>query len=858
MKKFSALILMCVLMLLGTGCVKTYEQEVLLTNMDTQYDRQWLATEDAMKIGYTVAGEAIGVREKNVIKSLPVATEGKSWTVQNGRVCYVEGITLPRGYYRLGVEINTETSTSEFVAELRVYTETTKPVVYYGGEYSAVSANRLANKAIRGSDIDRSREFDEIEVPFVIQEESETVTIDLFTFNRGIVSVKSFYIYAISSDDFVVPDVTALLKYGTEEKLTYDENAIYYFELYDYIAKTQLDTRYAYDIGKLMSTLQGIVNRDGFKIFYNFMQPVELMNPIQSIDNYWLTEVMNGGYAELEGKYIQHVASPWQLLELFKDKINGVAVWDENVPATVNVALTACGVDNLLPVRYDACSQSIYASLTRDLGLPVQLDLNNKFTGEKNTKVWGTERNSSGSAKNDAYYYAIENYLKTNKVHNRFMGYYFDAFTLDSSGRTPIYTDIVNSYIMNTDYCVMNKMFIFDLYYVGLLDETDPSAGGQLPNDDITQPIGTDKNTMEEILAYQNSRLDGEFGVMFGYNPWWFKYSGWVNNVPLEVIGISAGGDVLSEMMYGRMTSQYGFLMEADAMGPINYTNASFYCKLPNDEYKQTAVKESKYNFTDASQIPNKYYIAIYFGDMDNATWANNMLCSFFNDSARGEIPIMWTVPPQAAFNRAPHVYNYLYRNAGPNDYFVFPNSGYGHTNFEYLGENPSPQMFYEKTLEMCDKLDIDVLGFLINDRFTMPAWMSKIWTSSSKLKMIFGTAALFDPLQDANGAGYVNQGFNGTIVNNIPFIRCWYPPIGNVAGTWADYVRTNALGVEKPSSPQFRALRTINSNPSFIVSELQTLMNEGYEIEVVDPYTMAHLMSLTLKNNVVSTGEEW
>jgi hypothetical protein len=75
--------------------------------------------------------------------------------------------------------------------------------------------------------------------------------------------------------------------------------------------------------------------------------------------------------------------------------------------------------EDLLPVRYDPQPGSLYDRLTRGLRLPVRLWLvqtngASLFTGKGN--VPGSKRPSTGSAKCDAYIWAIERWIKTGKA----------------------------------------------------------------------------------------------------------------------------------------------------------------------------------------------------------------------------------------------------------------------------------------------------------------------------------------------------------------------------------------------------------------------------------------------------------
>ena len=69
-------------------------------------------------------------------------------------------------------------------------------------------------------------------------------------------------------------------------------------------------------------------------------------------DSYWLYYLKKPGHY-LSGKNVVTVKSIGKIVDLFKNKVAWVAAWDATVAATSNVASTAAGVENLLPMRYD-------------------------------------------------------------------------------------------------------------------------------------------------------------------------------------------------------------------------------------------------------------------------------------------------------------------------------------------------------------------------------------------------------------------------------------------------------------------------------------------------------------------------
>ncbi|MCZ7638017.1 MAG: hypothetical protein M5U12_19435 [Verrucomicrobia bacterium] len=201
--------------------------------------------------------------------------------------------------------------------------------------------------------------------------------------------------------------------------------------------------------------------------------------------------------AWLAGRPVERVGSLEALLERFRDRFQGLVVYDERVPATSNLASTVGGCDDLLPVRFDPVPGSLYQQLTDGpLRLPVRLRLLGEdggplFTGTG--RIPGTDLPSTGSAKNDAYRWLIAHYVESGRANPGRMGYYLDAFWLrcwDASGPE-------NHTLSNHDYVIAHRGVLFDL---GVWDD-EPAV------DDPQQPPGTDAATLKRLLRAAWDRL---------------------------------------------------------------------------------------------------------------------------------------------------------------------------------------------------------------------------------------------------------------------------------------------------------------------------------------------------------------
>jgi hypothetical protein len=108
------------------------------------------------------------------------------------------------------------------------------------------------------------------------------------------------------------------------------------------------------------------------------------------------------------------VTSIVDLVNLLSDHIKGVALYDPKVPATSNLASSASGIYDLIPICYKPVPNSLYTQLV-DGGpqLLIKISFVGVFTG-----------NITGSAKADAYLWAAKHFLDSKLADASYLGYY--------------------------------------------------------------------------------------------------------------------------------------------------------------------------------------------------------------------------------------------------------------------------------------------------------------------------------------------------------------------------------------------------------------------------------------------------
>ncbi|HYG33573.1 MAG TPA: GxGYxYP domain-containing protein, partial [Clostridia bacterium] len=426
-----------------------------------------------------------------------------------------------------------------------------------------------------------------------------------------------------------------------------------------------------WDTMHVLASLQGLVNRESPQLYLFYCSEFGV-----DTDQFWF-DWFRGEDGWLKNSAIKPIPTLEETIKTFRKFFLGLVVYDPAVPATSILASTAAGCDDLLPVRYDPAPGSVFDLLVRQMKLPVKLWLVNqdgtsKFTGQG--RVPDIDEPSSGSAKIDAYRWAIKRYLASGRCTPGIAAYYIDAFWLQhpqAAGPT-MHT------LSNHDYFIARRAFFFDLSPWG--DET--------PNDDPKQTLGLDRKVFLEVMRALHDQAKGGVIKVGGFTPWPFKYTSHA-----QPPGKHEG--VPSEWEFGRLISQFNGYMEADAAGLSAMANASFSQHYPlAARYSQPNPKptirdwKASGHATAEGKVAKKLFVGHYVGDYDAPAWLYKAVPTFFPDRTRGQVPLGWAFDPNLA-DRAPQALVYAYRHATTNDFFIAGDSGAGYLNPRALTVRP-------------------------------------------------------------------------------------------------------------------------------------------------------------------------
>jgi hypothetical protein len=581
-----------------------------------------------------------------------------------------------------------------------------------------------------------------------------------------------------------------------------------------------------WDTMHLLAALQGLINRDAPRLYLFYCEEFGL-----DTDQFWFDWARTeDGW--LRGTEVRAVATLEELVRQFRDRVQGLVVYDPRVPATSNAASTVAGCEGLLPVRYDPASDSIYHLLTERLRLPVRVwlvdpDGSSKFTGRG--IIPDLDRPSSGSAKVDVYRWALERYLKSGRCAPGVAAYYLDAYWLQRPRNAggDMHT------LSNHDYFIARRGFFFDL----------SSWADEPPVDDPDQPPGLDHQTLLEILRALHDRAGGGMIQLGGFTPWPHKYT--------THAGAGKHEPVPTEWEFSRLVSQFNAYVEADAAGLGAIANASFFQHYPLEQhYPQPNARPTAGNWrargflTDEGKVAPRFYVGHYVGDYDSPSWLYKAVPRFFRDPARGRVPLGWAFNPNLA-ERAPQAMVYARRHATTNDFFIAGNSGAGYVNVRALSVRPDSglssglETWGRHCLPYYRRWDLSITGFVLDG------------SAGAATETEFSVYRAFSP----HGLG--------THFERAPAIHAGIPTCPEV--DLPDAVEGAVAVIAERASkrghgPAFLWARSILKSPAWYAGVSDKLRERHAElnIEVVDPYTFFGLVREVLDLQAAEMAYDW
>ena len=525
----------------------------------------------------------------------------------------------------------------------------------------------------------------------------------------------------------------------------------------------------SYDNAMAAACFQGILNRDEPVVYF-------FENAGKHRPQYWY-DIMTTEGRWLSGRNTIALDCIEALFVLAKDKINGVVVWDENVPASMNVATTIAGVEDLVVFSPE------FAERNLDIwGLSISKDLRGMFTGVE-----------TGSKKNDAYRWAIKEYLSKGVCSDHLLCLYEDPFLTRKGGGV--------GYVVTRDWAIQHRSFVYDL----------SPWGDEVPLDDPDQVLGADLETYNIMLAEILKQTDGEqmteVAGFFSFK----KYS----NVPGHP---SKHDPVPTEWETVYIISPYNCYQNTVASSCFNQT---IHSKAPVGDLKQNRP-------ADTLEIEEgKTYICIFMADYDSGTPLYEFLVDYWADPKRGVVPLMWGINPNL-FETFPDIISYYYETQTDNDYFAADASAAGYMNPNRIKEEYLP-LFVNHNKKFYEQLDMTISPMVLDWDEPTAAVKDAFTEFSSD-----GYATIVMDLHGTGGKSPKPHVWEGMPVTNLL----------NVVGQITDNnAAANAMSSVMPHVPagttSFYMFRIVWSWPTDVIKTLGYLKSRrrDLDIEIVDAY---------------------
>lgn len=549
----------------------------------------------------------------------------------------------------------------------------------------------------------------------------------------------------------------------------------------------------AFDEATAVTSLQGIINRTSTKLYILPHATNDHYTYGQNISQYWFDKISANG-EWLKGRRVIPLSNFTDVIALAKENgLQGSVVWDEAVHATYNVALTAAGVENL--AVFSPYYLSLYGS-----ELPARRDLRGEFTGTANVDYNGIAFATTGSAKNDAYQWAIKMYLDTGKVSSQRAFRSIDPRYSRAAGMT--------DYANTCDWAISERAFVFDL---SLWDD-------EAPADDLGQTVGLDFATHVSIMQKLKALANGQhLTEIVG----WFDYVKYTN----EYDSSRPHDPYLTEQQKNWLVSQYNCYGNGIPNGCLNQ---SFHHLAPRTQlYQQSAARKAAAQ--SVSYNSNKIYVAILMGDFDSSGWLYTQLPRMWEDSGRGDVPLSWCINPNLV-EAYPDLIRHVYATATANDMFVTSANCAGYLSPTMLPVASIP-LFTEHNVRFFEETDM-----------TIAPMVTDITEPSETLKDSFAQfategygALVWDPVNYMNGNSVAPtpQVHDGMVIFNVRNETSAFP-----FGT-PTQIKDSMAGTIN-GAPGFYCFRTSFLLPSVVATSVNDLktQNPTWDIEVVDMHT--------------------
>lgn len=524
----------------------------------------------------------------------------------------------------------------------------------------------------------------------------------------------------------------------------------------------------SYDEAMIAASLQGIMNRS---------QPIiYVLSKTDKRADYWL-KIFRSGSRWLSTKQIDTIPDMDAFFKIASGSVKGAVIWDPLVPASMNVATTIAGVEDGIVLSPETSERYL-----KKWNLKVIRDLRGMFTGAE-----------TGSCKNDAYRWAVREYLSRGVCSGHLLCNYEDPFYTRVKG------DV--GYVVTRDWAIKNRSFVFDL----------SPWGDEIPKDDPAQKPGSDLETFKLILGEILKQNDGkqmtELAGFFSFP----KYS----NIP----GFkSIHEPVPTEWETVYLISPYNCYQNTVASSCYNQ---SFHCYAPVGTLKQHRPAISK-------KAEDKTYICILMADYDSSTPLYDFMPANWSDTLRGTIPLLWGINPNL-IETYPDIIEYLYSTQSENDYFGADASAAGYMNPNRIDKKYLP-LFIDHNRKFYRQLDLTLSPMVLDWDEPTPDVKDAFTNFSPD-----GFATIVLDMHNNGGKAPAPHIWKGMPVLELINSACNFSSVEQESDAMS-----GSIPAKSPGKPGFYIFRIVWTPPSSVIATIEALKKKRPElgIEIADPYT--------------------
>lgn len=541
--------------------------------------------------------------------------------------------------------------------------------------------------------------------------------------------------------------------------------------LYTYTL-AQDGTPESYDEALAVACLQGIINRKTPEVY--------VLSHKNTRPQFWL-DILSKEGRWLEGRERKQLTNLNALVKLAGKRLKGAVIWDPAIPASINVATTIAGVEDGIVL-----SPAYADRFLKHWQLPVLANLCGRFTGAE-----------TGSKKNDAYRWAIREYLAKGKCSSHLLCLFEDSFSTRARG------DI--GYVLTRDWAVKNRAFVLDL----------SPWGDEKPMDDPDQRLGLDLETYKLVLA---ETLRHSAGKQMTELTGFFAFSKYANMPDHK----SAHEPVPTEWESVWLMSPFNCYQNTISSDCFNQ---SLHSQAPRQQLKQNR---------SAKKIPleNKTYICILMADYDSATPLYEFLPNHWRNGDRGKIPLAWGLNPNL-LETYPDLVAYFYSTATAADTFTADASAAGYMNPNRVRKEYLP-LFVEHNRRFFREADMTLAPMVLD------------WDQPSPdVKDAFrkfapdGLATIVMDLHGTGGKMPEAHVWKGMPVMELLNHTCNFTSAEQTADAMSHVIKKRERKV-----PEFYFFRIVWVNPTNIADTLTTLRRKRPDLnfKVLDPHTFCAL----------------